>query len=61
MAWSESSSTARPPGPEYAGELLDGRLRVGEVLQHPLAPEQVDAVIGERQVGGQAVDEADSR
>ena len=46
---------------QNAGELLDRRLRIGDVLQHPLAPEHVDAAIGERQVGCQAVDEADSR
>ena len=56
-SWSESRSSARPPGTQHPSDLDDRGLRVGHVLEHPLAPHHVDARVRQRELGGQTLAE----
>lgn len=58
VPWSAFSNNARPPW-RSPGDVIDRRLRIVEVLQYALAPNEIYARVGERQRPGESIDECD--
>src|SRR4249919_3582283 len=42
---------------QYPSDVVNRRLRIAEMLYHPLAPDEIDARVVERQRAGQSIDE----
>ena len=61
VAWSESSSTARPPGRNTRAKSSIAACGIVQVLQYALAPDHIHAAVRERQPTGPPVDELDAR
>jgi hypothetical protein len=46
---------------QYPSDVVNRRLRIAEMLYHPLAPDEIDARVVERQRAGQSIDERNIR
>ena len=44
-------------GAQHPSDVIDRFLRIAEMLQHTLAPDKIDARVGDRQGPGESIDE----